>query len=108
MSNRTLHASVVTQLASHFRVGARSCVRLCLITRSRECRAILFMDGELYTKLKENGVSDSTMNVLLEEDVSTRDTFTSLEREHLRKLALKLTIGQHAVILKVWKILSGR
>ena len=51
------------------------------------------MDGELFARLKENGVSESTMSVLLEEDVSTRDTFTSLEREHLRKLAQKLSVN---------------
>ena len=66
------------------------------------------MDPWLYDTLKRNGISDSTLSVLLEEDVTTSDTFNSLEREHFDRLAQKLTVGQHAIVLKTWKRQRGK
>ena len=59
------------------------------------------MVAGLYDTLKRNGISDATLRVLLEEDVSTPRTFTSREKGHFDKLAQKVTVGQHALLLKV-------
>jgi hypothetical protein len=65
------------------------------------------MDRKLWSLLKESGISDSSCSVLFNEDVSTAETFAWLEKEHLTKLAPKLTLGQHALLLKVWRSQSG-
>ena len=65
------------------------------------------MDRKLWNMLKENGISESSLGVLLNEDVATADTFASLEKEHFNKLASKLTVGQHALLLKLWRSQSG-
>lgn len=66
------------------------------------------MDLKLWNTLKENGISDSSLSILLNEDISAAETFASLEKEHLNKLALKLTVGQHALLLKVWRTQSSK
>ena len=65
------------------------------------------MDQKLWSMLKDIGISDSTCSVLFNEDVSTAETFACLEKEHLNTLAPKLTLGQHALLLKVWRSQSG-
>ena len=68
------------------------------------------MDAELYGILSVNGVTDATMNILVNEEITTTHVMGALEEQHLDQLLPKLPVGQHAVIKHVWKnqIPTGR
>ncbi len=60
------------------------------------------MDEALLAMLESKGITEATINVLVEEDVVTKSTFALLQEEHLQKLLPKITIGQHALITSLW------
>ena len=45
-----------------------------------------------------------TMDILLQEDMATTPTFNALEIDNFGQ---KLTTGQHAVLLRLWKTQRG-
>ena len=51
----------------------------------------------------EQGVSSGTIIVLEEEDVTGFKIFKSLTSAHFDRLLPKLRIGQHAILLEIWK-----
>ena len=61
------------------------------------------MDHKLWKVLKEGGISDT-----INEDISTVETFASLEKEHLNKLVPKLTVGQHPLLMMLWRSHSSK
>jgi len=62
------------------------------------------MDAGLYNTLKQNGISDATLGVLLEEDVSTTHAFISLQKGALRQVSAETnswTTCNHAESLEI-------
>ncbi len=53
--------------------------------------------------LESGGIGESTVDVLMNEDILTKRTFTLLHEEHLQRLLPKLTIGQHAIVTFLWQ-----
>ena len=52
--------------------------------------------------LRNEGVSDETIDILVEEEIRTVNVFTSLGEEHFRKLLPKMKVGHHALLIKLW------
>jgi hypothetical protein len=48
------------------------------------------------------GVSDATKKVLIEQGIVSKSVFSSLREEHFERLLPKLTLGRHALLLKLW------
>ena len=68
----------------------------------------LSMDHKLWNMLMEGGILDTSCNILLNEDISTVETFAALEKEHLNKLVPKLTAGQHTLLMMLWRSHSSK
>lgn len=49
-----------------------------------------------------SGIAKSILTLLKEENVSNMTIFVSLREEHFEILLPKLTVGDHAVLLKLW------
>ena len=52
--------------------------------------------------LADSGVSEDTKKVLSEEGIVSKAIFLSLREEHFERLLLKVKVGQHALLLKLW------
>ena len=48
--------------------------------------------------LRNEGVSDETIDILVEEEIRTVNVFTSLREEHFGKLLPKMKVGHHALL----------
>ena len=60
------------------------------------------MDSGFDNFLSTSGVSGSTKTVLIEQGIVNKSVFSSLREEHFEKLLPKLTLGQHALLMKLW------
>ena len=60
------------------------------------------MDDTLTSVLPARRISDDTVKVMEEEGVVSLAIFSSLREEHFEKLLPKLTVGQHAMVLRLW------
>ena len=61
------------------------------------------MDSSFRQQLRERGVGEQTITELLHEEVCDMETFQMLQESHFGKLNEKLTLGQHALLLKIWE-----
>ena len=62
--------------------------------------ALLLMDPKFH--LSTTGVGEAGITVLEEESVLNMSVVVSLREEHFEKLLLKLKVGEHATLLKLW------
>ena len=60
------------------------------------------MESSFEIYLSSAGVCDSTKSVLIDQGVLSRSIFSSLREEHFGELLPKLTLGQHALLMKLW------
>ena len=60
------------------------------------------MEKELREMLLSSGVVSETVNSLEEEKILSVKIFKALREEHFERLLPKLSIGQHALLLKIW------
>ena len=49
-----------------------------------------------------SGSFEGTKKILNEQGIISKSIFYSLREEHFERLLPKLTLGQHAVLLKLW------
>ena len=49
-----------------------------------------------------SGIGESSITVLEEESVLSINVLLSLREEHFEKLLPKLSVGDHATLLKIW------
>ena len=61
------------------------------------------MDSSFKHHLKGKGVSDQTITTLLNEEVHDIDTFLLLKESHFAKLGETLSLGQHALLIRIWE-----
>ena len=60
------------------------------------------MDIQFNSYLDTAGVTAETKKVLLEQGIVSKMVFSSLREEHFERLLPSVTLGQHALLLKVW------
>ena len=65
------------------------------------------MDANFRCLLSSSGMTDDSLSVLEEENVLNMKVFVSLREEHFEKLLPKLTVGDHAVLWKLWDSKQG-
>lgn len=53
--------------------------------------------------LKDKGVGDQAIATLLREEICDMETFILLKESHFAKLNERLSLGQHALLLKIWE-----
>ena len=58
------------------------------------------MDPEFRGFLCGASLGDATLSVLVEENVKV---FLRLREEHFEKFLLKITVGDHAILLQLWE-----
>ena len=61
------------------------------------------MDGSFRQLLKDKGVGDQSITALLREEICDMETFVTLRESHFAKLDERLSLGQHALLLKIWE-----
>ena len=61
------------------------------------------MDPCFSTLLRKYGITRATISVLEQEVIVTRDVFMSLGEKHLDSLLPQVKLGQHALLLEIWK-----
>ena len=61
------------------------------------------MDSSFRQLLKEKGVGDQAITALLREEICDMKTFMMLKESHFTKLNERLSLGQHALLLKIWE-----
>ena len=66
------------------------------------------MDSFFRQHLKEKGVGDQAITALLREEICDMDTFVMLRESHFVKLNERLSLGQHALLLKIWEEGGGK
>ena len=59
------------------------------------------MDNSLFKYFISEGVTAETIEELVKEEIVTTDIFLSLKDQHLTRLLPNLTVGQHALIVKL-------
>ena len=63
----------------------------------------LKMEKDLHSTLSLAGVVTDSLIVLEEERVTTLKVFKSLREEHFARLLPKMSVGQHALLVKTWE-----
>ena len=53
--------------------------------------------------LCKEGIKENTLIVLEEEQINTKEVFCLLQSDHFEKLLTKMTLRQHAKLIKIWK-----
>ena len=85
----------------------RSCfrlrIRVSVYGRHSRSRFFRKMEEDLRTRLSTQGITRCTLDTLEEELITTTKVFCLLKEEHLRKLFPKLKVGQHALLINIWK-----
>ena len=66
------------------------------------------MESQLAKLLEDGGVSHTRLSVLEAEDIVSRCVFVALRKEHLESLQQRVTVGQHACLMKVWEDSCGK
>ena len=61
------------------------------------------MDSSFKQILQEKGVGDQAITTLLREEICDMETFMMLKESHFAKLNERLSLGQHALLLKIWE-----
>ena len=61
------------------------------------------MDKDFQIFLKKSGTTSVTLEVLMDEQILNRDIFQSLSQQHFNSLGQRLKIGQHALLLCLWR-----
>ena len=61
------------------------------------------MDSSFTQMLKDKGVGDQAIATLLREEICDMETFILLKESHFAKLNERLSLGQHALLLKIWE-----
>ena len=61
------------------------------------------MDPNFLQFLLAHGITHPTIAMIEKEDVYSMATFESLNEGHLQKLIPCMKIGQHAILLQLWK-----
>lgn len=61
------------------------------------------MDSSFRQVLQEKGVGDHAIMTLLREEICDMETFVMLRESHFAKLNERLSLGQHALLLKIWE-----
>ena len=64
------------------------------------------MERQLAKLLEDGGVNHTTLSVV--EDIVSRGIFVALRKEHLGSLQQRVTVGQHACVMKVWEDSCGK
>ena len=59
------------------------------------------MDNSLFKYFISEGVTAETIEELVKEEIVTTDIFLSLKDQHFTRLLPNLTVGQHALIVKL-------
>ena len=59
------------------------------------------MDNSLFKDFISEGVTSETIEALVKEEILTVDIFLSLKEQHFTRLLPSLTVGQHALLLKL-------
>ena len=57
----------------------------------------------LHTPMDTAGVSEHTKKILVDQGIVSQPIFSSLREQHFQRLMPKLTLGQHALLLKLWE-----
>ncbi|CAI8030351.1 hypothetical protein GBAR_LOCUS17213 [Geodia barretti] len=65
------------------------------------------MEPKFRFVLSTCGITDTSITVLEDVNVSSMTVFVSLREEHFEKLLPRLTVGDHAVLLKLWDSKQG-
>ncbi len=60
------------------------------------------MDEKFSSFLSSSGILISTLNVLIQEQISSETIFKSLRSQHFDILLPKMSVGQHALLLTLW------
>ena len=61
------------------------------------------IDSSFRQILQEKGVGDQAVMTLLCEETCDMETFMMLRESHFAKLNERLSLGQHALLLKIWE-----
>ena len=84
----------------HVRVHARAySIDLLVFSRALFTR----MEKTMEEHLRSNLITIGTIEVLEGEEVFSFTTFSSLREQHFDMLSKKISIGQHALLMKIWE-----
>ena len=97
--SRSRLEGVSMQLAAQPRVLGQSSDIWCL--QVQFVSSLAAMDSGFDNFLSTSGVSGRTKTVLIEQGIVNKSVFSSLREEHFEKLLPKLTLGQHALLMKL-------